>query len=294
MDRNPTSKRKNLSSKPSKQIKPTSNCPKCLSPLTKDEHYCECQSGLVNIGNSCYISTIFQALSELNAYSSLNQESQLFTLLSQLSCYSNTALCPDLALEEIKDLWTHENLQEDAFEFFMTILPLLEASKFMFEFFSQKYCEICHFAFEPVVEEDFCLNMSLSDKSLQEQVNGVVEAVDEVCENCGKGFLSKLRSVTREPEIFMVRVMRFQVNQKTGKVSKIWSKALIPESIKVGKKDYSLKVVILHKSKALNHGHYLVYLHQKKILIDDEKVLYNRPLKMDCSYFYIAFYVKDN
>ena len=294
MDRNPKSKRKNLSSKPTKHLKPTSNCPKCLSAFTAEAHYCECQSGLVNIGNSCYVSTIFQAISELNVYSTLSQESQLFGLFSQLSLYSNTALCPDLALEELKDLWTHENLQEDAFEFFMTILPLLDSPKFIFEFFSHKYCEICNFSYEPVIEEDFCFNMNLADKGLQEQVNGVVEAVDEVCENCGKGFLTKLRSVTREPEIFMVRVMRFQVNQKTGKVSKIWSKALLPETLKVGNKEYSLKVVVLHKSKALNHGHYMVYLHTKKIIIDDEKVLYNRPLKMDCSYFYIAFYVNNN
>jgi uncharacterized UBP type Zn finger protein len=297
MDRKQSSKRKNPSSKVIKQLKVTSNCPKCLEPFTTQDHFCECQTGIINIGNSCYISSVFQAISELQVFSSLNPEGNFFSLLTQLSSHSSTPLVPDLALEELKDLWTHENMQEDAFEFLMTLLPLLESSKFEFEFVSYKYCEICHFSYDPVIEEDYAFNMNLADKAvqgLQEQVTGIVEPVDEVCENCGKGFLSKLRTVTKEPEIFMVRVMRFQVNQKTGKLGKIWTKVLLPERLKIGNKEYLLNVVVLHKSKALNYGHYMVYLHKKKVIIDDEKVFYNKPLKMDSSYFYIAFYVMNN
>jgi ubiquitin C-terminal hydrolase len=129
------------------------------------------------------------------------------------------------------------------------------------------------------------------DKTLQEQINGTVDVIDEVCENCGKGFLMKLRNITKEPEILMVRIMRFQINQKTGRPSKIWNKVKLTEEIVLNNRIYKLSVVILHKSKALNHGHYLVYFHQKKIIIDDEKVQYNKTLNLDCSYFYIAFYV---
>jgi Ubiquitin carboxyl-terminal hydrolase. len=65
----------------------------------------------------------------------------------------------------------------------------------------------------------------------------------------------------------------------------------LPQKLTIGDKKYELDIVILHKSKALNHGHYIVYFHRKKIIIDDEKVYYNKVLKLDYSYFYIAFYV---
>lgn len=295
MDTNTNLKRRQVNSSTSKRIKLSDPCEKCSQPIISSKpHICTCQTGLVNIGNSCYINTVFQAISELNLFSSTDPSSQMHSLFSQLCTYSPSPLCPDLALFECQPFWTHENLQEDAFEFLITILPLIDSYKVMFEVLSQKYCEICHFSYEPNIQEEFCFNMNLADKDLQTQINGSLEAIDEVCENCGKGFLTKMRNVTKEPEVFMVRVMRFQVNQKTGKASKIWSKVLLPENICVGSRKYSLAVVISHKSKALNHGHYMVYLHKKKIIIDDEKVFYNKPLKLDCSYFYLAFYVIDN
>lgn len=295
MDTNTNFKRKNTKSSNKKQLKLTPSCQKCSHPISSTKaHYCACQTGLVNIGNSCYISAVFQTISELSLFNSTDPSSQMHSLFTQLSSHSPAPLCPDLALFELKDLWTHENLQEDAFEFLITILPLIDNHKFMFEVLSQNYCEICNYSSEPFIQEEFCFNMNLGDKDLQTQINGSIEAIDEVCENCGKGFLTKLRNLTKEPEVFMVRVMRFQINQKTGKPSKIWSKALLPEVVNVGNKKYSLSVAILHKSKALNHGHYMVYLHKKQIIIDDEKVFYNKPLKLDCSYFYLAFYVIDN
>lgn len=66
---------------------------------------------------------------------------------------------------------------------------------------------------------------------------------------------------------------------------------MLPETVTINNRLYKLAVVILHKSKALNHGHYMVYIHTKKIIIDDEKIYYDKPLKLDCSYFYTAFYI---
>ena len=103
---------------------------KCLqckkNTLNNLNHYCGSKTGIVNIGNSCYISSVFQAIAELNSFSCLNEESQLNILLAQLNSPSNHAISPNLALFEINTLWAHNNLQEDAFDFFLTILPLME------------------------------------------------------------------------------------------------------------------------------------------------------------------------
>jgi uncharacterized UBP type Zn finger protein len=291
MDKKTVTKRKQTTSSCTKLVKESAECLKCSSKLKQaEDHFCKCKTGIVNIGNSCYISSIFQTIAELKLYSTLNTDSQLYTVFDQANRYSEDSISIELALEEIKNLWSHENLQEDAYEFFMTVLPLLDSWKFMYEYFSQRYCEICNYSHEAVICEDSCFNMTV-DKSLQQQLDGTVDSIDEICDNCGKGFLMKLRTFFKEPEILMIRILRFQINAKTGKPSKIWNKVQLPEQVTVGSKVYKLNIVVLHKSKALNHGHYLVYIHTKKIIIDDEKVYYNKPLKLDCSYFYIAFYM---
>jgi ubiquitin C-terminal hydrolase len=291
MDTKRTGKRKQTESRTVKGVKMTMDCESCKGKMGQPEkHFCRCKSGIVNLGNSCYMSAIFQMVAELRLFSVVSEDSQLYTVLSQLGEFSETSLTLELALNEIGNLWTHEGLQEDAFEFFMTILPVLDSFKFHYEYLSQRYCEICHFSYEGAIMEDYSFNMSV-DKTLEEQLNETVDVIDEVCGNCGKGYLNKLKTISKVPEVVMVRIMRFQINQKTGRPSKIWNKVKLPEEITLTDRKYRLSVVILHKSKALNHGHYMVYLHQKKIVIDDEKVVYNKPLKLDCSYFYIAFYV---
>lgn len=284
-------KRKQLPTTTSKFLKSNPKCEKCKTSVQSlQSHFCNCKSGLINLENSCYISSVFQAIAELKIYSSLPEDSQLLSLFEKLNTFSSTSLCPDLGLFEIKDLWTHEGLQEDAYEFFTTILPLLDISKFTYEYLSQRYCENCHFSYEGIVGEDCCVNMSV-DKPLEVQLNEAIDIIDEICPNCGQGFLVKIKNIMKVPEILMVRIMRFQFNPKTGRPSKIWSKVKLPEEVTLSNKKYKLSTAILHKSKALTHGHYLTYIHEKQIIIDDEKVHYNKSLKLDCSYFYIAFYI---
>lgn len=247
--------------------------------------------GIFNVGNSCYISSVFQAISHLNIHSAMPAHSKLFNLLNNLAITSPKAVCPKKAISEISDLWEHQNAQEDAFEFFMTILPLMQSSKFTYEYLCQRFCEVCHYTCEAVAREDCSLMMTLNGKSLQEQINGTVDPIDEICAKCGKGFMMLYKNIMKAPSILAVRIMRFAINQKTGKACKIWNKVALPASVVVGGKNYELEVIILHKSKALNHGHYMAYFYQKKILVDDDKVHYDKVLNLDYSYFYIAFYV---
>ena len=81
------------------------------------------------------------------------------------------------------------------------------------------------------------------------------------------------------------------INEKTGKPSKNWNKVMLPEIVTINNRLYEIVVVILHKSKARNQGHYMVYIHTKKIIIDDEKIYYDKLLKSDYSYFYTVFYI---
>ena len=285
------SKRKQDTINNGKYVKGKQECPLCHKNLKLlEDHYCNCKRGIVNIGNSCYINAVFQTMAELNIFSCLPEKSQLGALLDELCIGSDEALTPDLALFEIKDLWTHNNLQEDAYDFFLTILPLFESSKFTFEYLSQRICEVCHLTCEAVVREDCSIHMAVDGRSLQEHLDGTVEPIDELCGKCGN-YMMRLLNIMKAPEILTVRIVRFQMNQKTGKTSKIWNKVELPEKVTIGNKEYMLEVVILHKSKALNHGHYIVYLHKKKIIIDDAKVFYNKALRLDYSYFYIAFYI---
>ena len=142
--------------------KRTQKCHQCLKQyISHRGHFCGCKSGIVNIGNSCYISSVLQAVAELGIFANLPEDSSLFALLQLLNSSSAFAVTPDLALFELRDLWTHENLQEDAFDFFLTILPLLQSSKFTFEFLSQRLCEICHYTCEAVVREDCSIHMAV-------------------------------------------------------------------------------------------------------------------------------------
>ncbi|OMJ81643.1 hypothetical protein SteCoe_17860 [Stentor coeruleus] len=286
------SKTKEKSMPNGKYVQKTLTCSTCQKFLKNtQQHNCICKRGIVNIGNSCYISSVLHAVAELNIYSTLPEDSQLGAFLKVLSTHSTKAASPRIALCEINDLWEHRNLQEDAFEFFMTILPLLQSSKFTYEYLSQRLCEICHYTCEAVIREDCSIHMEVNGTSLQEQLQSSVEPIDEICKNCSKGYMMRYKNISKAPEILAVRIVRFMVNEKTGKPSKIWNKVALPAEVTVNGKLYKLEVVILHKSKALHHGHYTVYLRNKKILIDDEKVYYNKTLKLDYSYYYLAFYV---
>ena len=261
--------------------KTLSQAPNVLSPKT----------GIKNIGNSCYINSVFQAVAHLKLHSGLPCRSKLFNFLCSLSSGRNRSLCPKLAIREIKSIWNHQNMQEDAFDFFMSILPLLQSKKFKFKYRSQRLCSICNYSCKAVSYEDTSLMMSLNGKSLQDQVDRTIDQIDQVCTNCGKGFMMLCKTLTQNPKILAVRILRFTVNELTGRPSKISNKVELPRNLKVNKKEFTLEAVILHKSKTLERGHYTVYFPQCKILIDDEQVYLNKRLKLDYSYFYIAFYI---
>lgn len=286
MGKKTTSKSQKNSLKYGKKIVKNSKCIENRSKTPQAP-----RRGILNIGNSCYISSVFQAISHLKIHSTLPTHSKLSHLLNTLASNLEKAACPKQAISEISDLWEHQNAQEDAFEFFMTILPLMQSEKFTYEYLCQRFCEVCHYTCEAVAREDCSLMMTVNGKTLQEQLNGTVEPIDEICGQCGKGFMMLYRNIMKAPNILAVRIMRFAINQKTGKACKISNKVPLPAQVVVGGKNYELEVVILHKSKALSHGHYMVYFYQKKILVDDEKVYYGKVLKLDYSYFYIAFYI---
>lgn len=253
----------------------------CLNPKT----------GIKNIGNSCYINSVFQAVAHLKLHAGLPCRSKLFNLLCSLTSGQNRSLCPKLAIRELKSIWNHKNMQEDAFEFFMSILPLLESKKFRFRYRSQRLCSICDYSAKAVSCEDTSVMMALNGKSLQDQVDRTIDPIDQVCSKCGKGFMVICKTFMQTPKILAVRILRFKVSELTGRPLKISNKVELPRNLVVNKRKFTLEAVILHKSKSLDRGHYTVYFPQCKILIDDEQVHVNKSLKLDYSYFYIAFYI---
>ena len=70
------------------------------------------------------------------------------------------------------------------------------------------------------MNEDCSIHMVIGT-TLQEHLNGTVEPIDEICGKCGKGYMMRLQNIMKPPEILTVRIMRFQINTKTGKPSKI-------------------------------------------------------------------------
>jgi uncharacterized UBP type Zn finger protein len=259
------------------------------SPVSLQEKAITRKSGIINIGNSCYMSSVFQAVAHLNIHSTRKVGCELSSFLRTLSTGQKNLICPKNAIYEIKNLWDHQNIQEDAFEFFMTILPMMQSEKFTFEYQCKRICELCQYSSPAVARKDCSVMMSLNGKSLQEQLDLTLDPIDEICSNCGKGFLMLCRSLMKAPKILTVRIMRFAINSR-GKPSKIWNKVALPDTIYINKKAFLLEAVILHRSKALHHGHYTIYFPRSKVLVDDEKVVFNKTLKLDYSYFYIAFY----
>lgn len=256
----------------------------------EDTHHCQCKTGLINIGNSCYINSVFQAFAELNVPLYITSDSQLGLLIKSLGSYSEQPFSPEIVLTELDHLWEHKNVQEDAHEFFSSMLAAFDGSVFQFSTQTESYCESCASNFFGEIKEDNTFHMMLDGSSLQQQIDGSMEEIIMECPTCTWPKLNCLKTFFKAPEILVVKLNRFQFNASTGKASKVPSKVAIPQSININSKQYTLNTVIMHKSRALTYGHYTTYFHTKKIIIDDETVQYNKCLKLDHSHIYIAFY----
>ena len=266
-------------------------CLTCRKVFSEQEpHYCFCKSGLLNLGNSCYINSVLQVLAELQIEPKLQETSALSELLSQLRSYNSKPLSVEGILEEIGAIWTHRNMQEDAHEFLICMMQLLNHSKFLFEVQSQGFCENCKNAFGGEVKEDNTFHMVMNGVHLQDQIKGVSESIEMNCSVCNYQKQIWNKQIVREPEILVVKLNRFYFNAKTGRACKITNKVELPQELKVNERLYRLNSVIMHKGKSLHYGHYVSYFYNKRIEIDDEKVNYGKVLDLDYSYYYIAFY----
>ncbi|CAG9326653.1 unnamed protein product [Blepharisma stoltei] len=266
-------------------------CLKCSTLYNKeDEHFCQCKTGLINIGNSCYINSVFQVFADLMVPLYITSDSQLGLMIKSLRSYSEQPISTEIVLTELDHLWEHKNVQEDAHEFFIAMLAAFNGSVFQFSTQSECFCESCNLSFIGDLKEDNTFHMMIDGSTLQEQINGSMEEILADCPNCTWPKLTCYKTIIKPPEILVVKMNRFQFNQTTGNASKVSSKVEIPQNVEIGTKRYSLSAVILHKSRSLRYGHYTTYFHRKKILIDDEVVFYNKTLKLDHAHFYIAFY----
>lgn len=259
---------------------------------TGTKHYCNCKTGILNMGNSCYINAALQALAELEIPLELPPDSLFLAAYNKLREFSPDSLSLVSVLPEISDVWEHYSKQEDAHEFFTALLALCDSSRFSFEMSSRIICTNCEDSSSDFLRKDNTFHMVIDESSLQTQINETSEIIEVDCATCGYSKHILYKKVEKVEDVFIVKMNRFQFNPKTCRAAKIRTKSELPSEVKIGEESLQLNTVIMHKGKAVTHGHYVTYMHSKEILIDDDKVIYGQQFNLDYSYFYIAFYRK--
>lgn len=271
-------------------------CPLCIFKKKILFHVCSYKTGIINLGDTCYISSVIQILSELEipcildkyhpfsiSYNSLKLNNSEFTILSD-------------ALQGILNLWRHSG-QADAYRFFACLFGAMDYSRFIYKYNAVTVCLECErvLSEEKLSDIGFVMNIGRDEyRSLQEQVNHADIQVEKFCENCYRSNAIEHREFDTLPDVLCVKIERYSFNISKHRAIKLTKRVPIPEILHINQTRYTLTCAILHLGKSTEKGHYSSYLHSKSCLIDDEKIILNKRMKLDSPNFYIIYYSKMN
>jgi uncharacterized UBP type Zn finger protein len=271
-------------------------CPLCISEKKIPSHVCSYKTGIVNLGDTCYISAVLQILSELGIACTLNKNHPFSISYDSLNRNNSEFIILSDALKAISNLWRHSG-QEDAFRFFTSLYRVMDYSKFIFTYKAVTVCFDC----ERVLSEDrrtdigFVMNIAKDHyRSLQNQVNRADISVNKFCTNCCCRDAVEYRELDTLPDVLCVKIERYSFNISRHRAIKLTKRVPIPEILHISQTRYTLTCAILHSGKSPEKGHYSTYLHSESCLIDDERVFLNKRIKLDDPSFYIIYYSKTN
>ena len=271
-------------------------CPICISKKKILSHVCSYKTGIMNLGDTCYISSVLQILSELKIPCTLDKYHPFSTSYHSLEGNNSEFIILSDALQGISNLWRHSG-QADAFRFFECLYRVMDYNRFIFKYKAGTVCLEC----ERLLSEDrltdilFVMNIAKDDyKSLQDQLDRADIQVDKFCANCCSSHAVEYREFETLPDVLCVKIERYSFNISKHRAIKLTKRVPIPKALHIDQVRYTLTCAILHSGKSTAKGHYSTYLHSKSCLIDDEKIVLNKRMKLDHPSFYIIYYSKTN
>lgn len=268
--------------------------------------------GMKNNGNTCYQNAVLVALLNIPKFVYATEKATPQSEVRRSLCKmikewhtQKTILDPG---EFSRIVWQKTKkfsigLQEDAHEFFIEILELLdsESGQVSSLFTTQEELELKCLKCKQIskLKES---NLGLSVEVRRGGGMSVVmeyfstEKIEYNC-NCGGTAALITRTLLRGPEILVLHLKRFKIDSSTYKVTKNLSFVRIPENLSIFDESFELKSIVSHSGDEPIMGHYVadVKVGELWATYDDHKVSqmdYNEMQKIRKESTYLCFFEK--
>ena len=265
--------------KPTRTNSPSDVVPNFPQPQSTPKSIVRLPRGIINLGNTCYVSASIQLL--LSVYGSLQLGNGnpfscvLNRTICELKAITKTPLYPISLLAEVRKVSNcfKGNSFQDAHEFLLSLVNNSNCNKFFITVITTLTCQNCKFSsqideqllgIQLVVEGNFVDRLALQFQDTE---------VLWDCSNCSQSSVSrKTFSVLELPDVLLIHLKRFRSTRNS--VKKITTSFDFPlTDLQFHGQLYNLAAVVNHLG-SVSSGHYTasIFCNDQWFLCDDDKV----------------------